>query len=872
MTATPTTREGRFLAGAIKDGGVAGIPTSYYRKALDLNRFSNGVANKLLESYRRQIVKAVRELERIDNMPSSKKPQFKAARMRALIQQNLDSMRSWSNSSVDELIKQLDGLADVEVAFATGELQRAVPADIKTSVRTVEVTESFAKSVVSADPLSVGTNLLQQNIEEAVKGPGALMKLTARQGAIIRMPDGTSVKKAFRGLAERQGELFSRAVLDGLLTGESTAAIARSLYGELGFSTEALTPRQVALAQTGNAWKMAKHQVRTLVRTSVNATANAASQQVYKANPEVTKKYRWVATLDNRTSPICRNLDQSVYEYGKGPTPANPPHFNCRSTTIPIIDYEGLGLSTPPNTQGYRPTTESRPNSRDPDGGRVPVNVSAAQHIYDLRANTKTGRKSKFEPSAAQARMLNGGRDTAAGRQKARYFNRLADRYGPDGAMKRFMRTDGTEVSLQQLQQRYGKPDKITQAKKPAAPKRKPKPPLSTDAQLKLINKQIERLDKNPPFKTEYLLANNAKYKNISERIKKLEAQYKQTKDKKILDVLDSLEDDLDDIQLRAGNRYRKLVERKGYLRRKIADEEKRFEAERTAAAQAKAAKAAKTYQPQSVGSVSGLVERHMPISSGTRQAGLKSKDLEDALQQLADLPGESGRNAKAMIEFLERSDSTVLMTGKMSAAENFEVFAKNATFRRTVLERRSGRGADIVGHALRRKLDGEEISALYEKQIQRYLKKFMQPSANANGHAFKGYNFVSVKGGEQLAQGKFNAKQLQSRVKQKLDDIEKGDLPWSFSHNATRDASATMSTLIHEVGHVVQYMDETSDDRLGIRLRAKRKLTEYSGTNDREAFAEGFVAFVLQPEKLKEMRPELYNRVRKSLFEFLAK
>ena len=470
MTATPTSGQRRLLEQSIKDGGVAGIPTSYYRKALDLNRFSNTVANKLLESYRRQIVKAVRELERIDKMPSSKKPQFKAARMRALIKQNLDSMRSWSNSSVDELIKQLDGLADVEVAFATGELQRAVPAGMKTSVRTVEVTESFAKSVVSADPLDVGTNLLQQNIEEAVKGPGALMKLTARQGAIIRMPDGTSVKKAFRGLAERQGELFSRAVLDGLLTGESTAAIARSLYGELGFSTEALTPRQVALAQTGNAWKMAKHQVRTLVRTSVNATANAASQQVYRANPEVTKKYRWVATLDNRTSPICRNLDQSVYEYGKGPTPANPPHFNCRSTTIPIIDYEGLGLSTPPNTKGYRPTTESRPNSTDPDGGRVPVNVSAAQHIYDLRANTKSGRKSKFEPSAAQARMLNGGRDTEAGRQKARYFNRLADRYGPDGAMKRFMRTDGSEVSLQQLRSRYGQPDKITKAKpKPKA-------------------------------------------------------------------------------------------------------------------------------------------------------------------------------------------------------------------------------------------------------------------------------------------------------------------------------------------------------------------------------------------------------------------
>ena len=48
--------------------------------------------------------------------------------------------------------------------------------------------------------------------------------------------------------------------------------------------------------------------------------------------------------------------------------------------------------------------------------------------------------------------------------------------------------------------------------------------------------------------------------------------------------------------------------------------------------------------------------------------------------------------------------------------------------------------------------------------------------------------------------------------------------------------------------------------------------MTEYSGSNDREAFAEGFVAFVLQPEKLKEIRPELHNRIQRSLFEFLAK
>ena len=102
MTSIPIAQQRAFLKGSKVAGGVAGIPTSYYRKALDLNRFSNTVANKLLESYRRQIVKAVRELERIDRMPSSQRPEFKAARMRALIQQNLDSMRSWSKQSTEE--------------------------------------------------------------------------------------------------------------------------------------------------------------------------------------------------------------------------------------------------------------------------------------------------------------------------------------------------------------------------------------------------------------------------------------------------------------------------------------------------------------------------------------------------------------------------------------------------------------------------------------------------------------------------------------------------------------------------------------------------------------------------------------------------
>ena len=67
---------------------------------------------------------------------------------------------------------------------------------------------------------------------------------------------------------------------------------------------------------------------------------------VYKANQEVTEEYRYVSTLDSRTSAVCRNLDGQVFKYNEGPTP--PQHFGCRSTTVAVINYKKWGFSPPP--------------------------------------------------------------------------------------------------------------------------------------------------------------------------------------------------------------------------------------------------------------------------------------------------------------------------------------------------------------------------------------------------------------------------------------------------------------------------------------------------------------------------------------------
>ena len=44
------------------------------------------------------------------------------------------------------------------------------------------------------------------------------------------------------------------------------------------------------------------------------------------------------------------------------------------------------------------------------------------------------------------------------GPEKVPYFNRLARKYGPTDAIRKFVREDGSELTLEQLRRRYGSP------------------------------------------------------------------------------------------------------------------------------------------------------------------------------------------------------------------------------------------------------------------------------------------------------------------------------------------------------------------------------------------------------------------------------
>ena len=405
------------------------IPEEYFRNSLDLNRFSNKISREIVESYNRIILQAVDKLEAIERLPKANQPKYTAARLRALLLQTKASLRKWDVKSTRDMELVSNAVANLQGEFATVQMERALPAGIRSSIRTVEVTPAFAKAVVTTSASEFNLNVLSDSLSTIAAGSGAKFSLTAKEGALIRLPNGDSIKKSFRGITNKSAERLGQSIRDGLLAGDTTQQMRRRLVGKLGFNTLAKTAKQQQLAMRGASMMLANPQIQTIVRTSINQVSNVAAQQVYKANPDVTKKYRYLATLDSRTSSRCRSLDQQVFEYGKGPEP--PQHFNCRSRTVAEIDYDNLSRVfgrkiEAPRRRGFRPS----------ESGLVPAGQSYGTWLSGQSQTIKA---------------------KALGAKKVRFFDKLSKKYGGDQAIRKFVAADGSERTLTQLQAAYGR-------------------------------------------------------------------------------------------------------------------------------------------------------------------------------------------------------------------------------------------------------------------------------------------------------------------------------------------------------------------------------------------------------------------------------
>ena len=417
------------------------IPEIFFRETIDLNRFSNKVAKEYAITYNKIIISAAKQLKQI-NIAQAKAgeavivaPQTRK-RLRSIIKQAKDSLNTWSKASAKDFKGQLQGVALLQRDFIVDELKK-VTASGNIPINSVAVSPKYAESVIYTDPTQVNIFTSSKFTEDDFINFGSgKFELTARQGAAITLPNGDTVEKAFRGIAVGQQQKLALAIRSGVFSGQTTQQIARRLVGKLEFESARSMGKQTVkrlASRGGESIKLANYQVQTIVRTSVNQVRNETSQAVYAANKKVAPRYEYVATLDSRTSPICQRLDGREFAYNKGPTP--PQHFNCRSTTVPVVDFDGLqkdypGLEKPPET-----FLDTRPSIT----GRVPQNQAYGDWLLN-------------QDEELQIKTL-GSLD------RVRFFRRLARKKGSTGqtAIRQLIRNDGTELSLEQLEKKYGK-------------------------------------------------------------------------------------------------------------------------------------------------------------------------------------------------------------------------------------------------------------------------------------------------------------------------------------------------------------------------------------------------------------------------------
>ncbi len=218
---------------------------------------------------------------------------------------------------------------------------------------------------------------------------------------------GAPAKEWWSRQSNRTYQRFADIVRQGILLGESSGEITSK-------------------------WRLASTQLKrhaeTQVRTSVLSVTNAARQELYEANSDVVKGLQAVATLDLRTSTLCRGRDGMVWYLDGKPIdadteyPGPPPwHWNCRTTMVPVLKHLDEISEGKARLVG--------PQARASMNGQVPATMTYDQFFKTL--------------SSEQQREVLGNRKYELWKK-----NKLS--------MRDMMDQSGRELTIEQLEARYG--------------------------------------------------------------------------------------------------------------------------------------------------------------------------------------------------------------------------------------------------------------------------------------------------------------------------------------------------------------------------------------------------------------------------------
>lgn len=250
----------------------------------------------------------------------------------------------FAESLSDRVAEMLDSISDRIIS----KLSKSMENPTRAQARMIDIADAIAalraERWTDVDKLVTETAIKLSRAEAAAMQDWLTARLPVRVDTLLpsaRTMQSVVTTRPFHGrllsgwldrLSDNDAARVRNAVQTGIVSGQSAAQIARDI-------TDGITAKRTDA------------EIRSVVRTAVAHISNASREQFFSENKEIFTEELFVATLDSRTSPICRALDGQRFAIGEGQRP--PLHFNCRSIRVAIFS-EALG-ARPSN-----PATESR--------------------------------------------------------------------------------------------------------------------------------------------------------------------------------------------------------------------------------------------------------------------------------------------------------------------------------------------------------------------------------------------------------------------------------------------------------------------------------------------------------------------------------
>ena len=94
-----------------------------FRNAIELNRYSNSISRRIIESYNDRVLDAIDELAAADGLSGADQ----AEKLRAILQELKIELQAWGAFSTALMIDEMQELAVVQARFSEQELGRVVP-------------------------------------------------------------------------------------------------------------------------------------------------------------------------------------------------------------------------------------------------------------------------------------------------------------------------------------------------------------------------------------------------------------------------------------------------------------------------------------------------------------------------------------------------------------------------------------------------------------------------------------------------------------------------------------------------------------------------------------------------------------------------